>query len=109
MDSFNDISAHAPEAQQPLFNELVTDLPDQRQAEFFPCQQEAGTISNDVELARLLRRLALCKAYASGGKKGKADKFAYPVRIGGKQARMMKIVALDSVEKKQGFEERVKG
>src|SRR5438132_3420265 len=41
-DSFNDISAHAPEAQQPLFNELVTDLPGQRQAEFFPCQQEAG-------------------------------------------------------------------
>ena len=45
----------------------------------------------------------------SGGKTGKADKFTYPVRIGGKQVRMMKIVALDSVEKKQGFEERVKG
>ena len=37
----------------------------------------------------------------SGGKKGKADKFTYPVRIGGKQVRMIKIVALDSVE---GFE-----
>ena len=94
---------NAPEAQQPLFNELVTDLPDQHQAEFFPCQHEAGTISNDVELARLMRRLPLCKAYcASSGKKVKADKFTYPVRIGGKQVRMMKIVALDSVEKGEG-------
>ena len=45
----------------------------------------------------------------SGGKKGKADKFTYPVRIGGKQVHMMKIVALDSVEKGKRFEERVKG
>ena len=40
----------------------------------------------------------------SGGKKGKADKFTYPVRIGGKQVRMIKIVALDSVEKEEGIE-----
>ena len=38
----------------------------------------------------------------SGGKKGKADKFTYPVRMGGKQLRMIKIVALDSVENEEG-------
>ncbi len=100
---------NAPVAQQAFFNDLVADLVNQHQAEFFRNLHERGISPNDVELARLLRRLALCKAYyASGGKKGKADKFTYPVRIGGKQVRMMKIVALDSVEKKQGFEERVK-
>jgi len=38
----------------------------------------------------------------SGGKKVKADKFTYPVRMGGKQLRMIKIVALDSVENEEG-------
>ena len=40
----------------------------------------------------------------SGGKKGKDDKFTYPVRIGGKQLRMIKIVSLDSVAKGEGVD-----
>ena len=40
----------------------------------------------------------------SGGKKGRADKFTYPVRIGAKQVRMIKILDLDSVEKEEGIE-----
>jgi cell division protein FtsB len=54
---------NAPEAQQPLFNELVTDLPDQHRAEFFRNLHEAGISPNDVELARLLRALQLYKTY----------------------------------------------
>jgi hypothetical protein len=54
---------NAPEAQQTLFNDLVTDLPDQHKAEFFQNLHEAGISPNDVELARLLRSLQLYKAY----------------------------------------------
>ena len=54
---------NAPAAQQTLFKDLVADLPDQHQAEFFRNLHEAGISPNDVELARLLRALQLYKAY----------------------------------------------
>ena len=40
----------------------------------------------------------------SGDRKGKANKFTYPVTIDGKQVRLIKIVALDSVEKEESIE-----
>src|SRR5205809_8052296 len=54
---------NAPAAQQTLFKDLVADLPDQHQAEFFRNLHEAGISPNDVELARLLRALQLYKTY----------------------------------------------
>jgi hypothetical protein len=54
---------NAPVAQQAFFNDLVADLVNQHQAEFFRNLHEGGISPNDVELASLLHRLQLCKAY----------------------------------------------
>jgi DNA repair exonuclease SbcCD ATPase subunit len=54
---------NAPRDHRTLFDDLVADLPDHHQSEFFRNLHEAGISPNDIELARLLRSLQRYKAY----------------------------------------------